>query len=113
MADDQRPARPLALRFDVVPPEHAQLLGQRHQLSDGVVAIGRVASNDIALPDPRALLTRRHCAIVPADGGWCVSDFSTNGTFVNGMRVGQGAAVPIKPGDRIALGDYELTVLGS
>lgn len=30
-----------------------------------------------------------------------VKDLSTNGTFVNGGRVGRGKSAPVKPGDRV------------
>src|SRR5262245_13767121 len=94
--------RPLTLRFDAAPPEHAlQLLQRGHVLTDSAVTIGRVDSNDIVLPDPRALLAPRHCRIAPVDGAWHLSDFSVNGTFLNGVLVGRFVTRPIAPGDRL------------
>lgn len=36
-------------------------------------------------------------------GSWLVKDLSTNGTFVNGHKVGKGKTGPVKPGDRVRL----------
>ena len=48
-------------------------------------------------------ISRRHCRIAPADGGWAVEDLgSANGTFVAGARVED--VTPLSDGSRIELG---------
>jgi len=66
-----------------------------------VTTVGRSAGNDIVLPD--SYLSAKH-ALFRADGQqFAVEDLaSTNGTFVNGTRLAQAAA--LKNGDRITLG---------
>lgn len=79
-------------------------------LSDAPVAIGRGDDNDLMLPDPLALVSRRHCRIAPVRGVWQLEDSSTNGTLVNDVPVTRGRATPIQPGDSIRMGDYVLAV---
>ena len=59
----------------------------RRRLEDGApLAIGRSSDCDVCLHD--ILLSRRHCRLVPTDGGWTVVDLgSKNGTVVNGEKV--------------------------
>jgi len=67
--------------------------------------IGREHENDLVLTDPRA--SRFHALIHLVEGQWVVRDEgSINGTFVNDKKVSGGQ--PLKPGDRITLGDTEL-----
>ena len=72
---------------------------------DGVV-IGR-ESGDLRLDDSE--LSRRH-AVIELRGGepWILDAGSTNGTFVNGARIG--GPVRITAGDVIALGASRLRV---
>jgi len=49
--------------------------------------VGRCEGQEIVLNDPS--VSRRHAEIVSTDQGWFVRDLgSTNGTFLNGVRVG-------------------------
>ena len=69
------------------------------------VTIGRSRSCDLSLRSPDA--SRRHAEILLAASGWLVRDLdSTNGTFVNGERVGERA---LQPGDRIEIGSDAIT----
>ncbi len=54
-----------------------------------VVVVGRDVGCDLALPDEQ--ISRRHAALEPrADGTVILTDLgSTNGTFVNGHRLGE------------------------
>ncbi len=66
--------------------------------------LGRGLDNTIVLDDPR--VSRRHAQLRFMNNRWMVSDNqSTNGTFVNGMRVGEH---PLNPGDIVSLGGLEL-----
>jgi FHA domain len=68
--------------------------------------IGRDHHCDVLLGD--LSVSRRHARLLFRDGGWILQDLdSTNGTRVNGSRVGRCA---LRPGDDIALGDEHLTI---
>jgi DNA-binding beta-propeller fold protein YncE len=76
------------------------------------LVLGREAEGGVSLGDD-ARLSRRHARILRAPGGGLlIEDLgSSNGTFVNGERIG--AATSIRPGDRIRLGGSELVVEGA
>ncbi len=64
--------------------------------------IGRSPDNDIPIPDPE--VSRRHAQIVRQEDGYAIVDLgSTNGTFVNEVRVA--TLTPLQDGDQIRLGD--------
>lgn len=68
------------------------------------VAIGTLPENDIVLTDPT--VSRRHAVVEETPGGWLVKDLgSTNGTFLDGVRVREGY---LKAGAVIKLGNTEL-----
>jgi Nif-specific regulatory protein len=76
------------------------LTGEVFPLDAGEITLGRDSSNSIGVPD--ASLSRLHCAFSCEDDRWRVRDFgSSNGTFVNGIRVQSHLLVE---GDRIAAG---------
>ncbi|MGW0501239.1 FHA domain-containing protein, partial [Streptomyces sp. NPDC003007] len=81
--------------------------GGVHLLHGGEIRIGRSADADVPLDDPD--VSRLHCAVtVSADGRVEVADLdSTNGTTVNGTRVG-GRAVPFAPGALLRIGESAL-----
>jgi pSer/pThr/pTyr-binding forkhead associated (FHA) protein len=76
------------------------------QLREGEsVSIGRSRSCDLSLRSPDA--SRRHVEIFFGPGGWRLRDLdSTNGTYVNGERVGERL---LRPGDRIEIGSDAIT----
>ncbi|HUJ15780.1 MAG TPA: SpoIIE family protein phosphatase, partial [Thermoanaerobaculia bacterium] len=64
-------------------------------------------ASDCTIPIKDRFLSRRHAEIVRERGTWYVRDCgSVNGTLVNGVKIGD--PVPLRPGDRIALGDSEV-----
>ncbi|MFB0546873.1 MAG: FHA domain-containing protein [Anaerolineae bacterium] len=72
----------------------------------GDVRLGREADNDIVLLDPK--ISRQHAAFTLVQGGYTIADLgSTNGTFVNDIRISEPHR--LKEGDRITIGDTELT----
>ncbi|MFD5336211.1 FHA domain-containing protein [Streptomyces hawaiiensis] len=81
--------------------------GGVHLLHGGEIRIGRSADADVPLDDPD--VSRLHCAVtVSADGRVAVADLdSTNGTTVNGARVGA-RAVPFAPGALLRIGESAL-----
>ena len=75
---------------------------QEYSLPEHNVVIGRESVNDIVFQDPE--ISRRHSRISYQAGGYLIEDLgSTNGTKVNGRPIS--AAIPLRNGDIIALGD--------
>ena len=68
------------------------------------LSIGRDLDCDIVLPDNG--VSRRHASIAPVPGGYLLTDESSNGTLVNGERMG--ATRLLDPGDVLRLHDEEL-----
>jgi len=68
------------------------------------VNLGRASENSIVLSEPK--ISRQHAQLNWVDDGWEVVDLSSsNGTFVNGEKIGRRRVVP---GDTIQLGDCVL-----
>ncbi|MBE7052887.1 MAG: FHA domain-containing protein [Ruminococcaceae bacterium] len=64
--------------------------------------IGRSRKCDVFIPDP--LLSKQHARIFKHEGNYYVQDLlSTNGTFLNGKKLGK-KAVKIKDSDKITFG---------
>lgn len=74
--------------------------------------IGRGSDNTWTVEDPEKFVSTKHSQIVFEHGQYYLMDVSTNGTFLNGSSepVGHGNRVPLKDGDRFALGEYEFLV---
>lgn len=74
--------------------------------------IGRLDSNDWVLPDPSRFISSRHAQIIGKGDQFVINDVSTNGTFVNTLDapVGRGNEVALTTGDRIFIGEYEVSV---
>jgi predicted component of type VI protein secretion system len=85
--------------------------GQGFELQQPVISIGRSKENDIQIDDPK--MSRRHASLTSSPTGYTVQDLgSTNGTFVNNMRITMPTI--IQPGDVIGFGDtVVLDVQGS
>jgi len=75
------------------------------------LSIGRGDENDMVLPDPDRLISKRHCVVEDHNGNVVVVDISTNGTFLNYGKVPLGnVPTPLNDGDILSLGPYELLV---
>lgn len=75
------------------------------ELVDNEVHIGRELDNTLRLADPS--ISRHHCIIRRNTTGFEVQDLqSSNGVLLNGSRV---QTAPIRDGDRITLGQMQLT----
>src|SRR3954470_21681767 len=71
------------------------------------VTIGRLAGNDIVLG--KGNVSKYHSRIVLKDGKFIIVDMkSTNGTYVNGKKIG--APQVVRPSDKIYIGDYIINV---
>lgn len=75
------------------------------EIVDNEVHMGRELDNTLRLPDPS--ISRHHCVLRKVGGGYEIQDLqSSNGVLVNGNRV---QASPLRNGDRITLGQVQLT----
>ncbi|HEX5973445.1 MAG TPA: FHA domain-containing protein [Gemmatimonadaceae bacterium] len=78
--------------------------GERFALTGHRVSIGRDLECDVVLPDNG--VSRRHATIAPVPGGYLLTDESSNGTLVNGERMG--ATHLLEPGDVLRMHDEEI-----
>ncbi len=62
------------------------------------------------LPDPRKLISGRHCEVVWEKGGFWLHDTSRNGTFLNGSSERMASPHRLRDGDRIRIGHYIVSV---
>ena len=83
--------------------------GQQAVFSGPRVTIGRSRDNDLVLSDATAPQSSAHHAeAVAGASGWSLNDLgSTNGTFVNGVRV---TSARLRSGDSIAFGEDHFSV---
>ena len=76
--------------------------GMTFPLEGDQLTIGRDSSNAVAIND--AEISRKHSRLSFQGGKYVLEDLgSTNGTFVNGQRLG--GPVVLKPGDVVSLGE--------
>lgn len=67
------------------------------------VTVGRKQGSDILLTD--VVVSGTHCFItVNSTTSATIEDGSTNGTYVNGIKIGKGNKVSVKDGDMLTLG---------
>ena len=84
--------------------EPPQLAGIEYPLHDGL-SMGRAADAGISIED--SVLSQHHAELRWHDGGWVIADLgSTNGTYLNNVKVDQMAR--IEPGDRLQVGNVIL-----
>ena len=74
------------------------------------VDIGRDTYLDWTLPDPNRVVSGRHCEIRYRDGGYVLTDRSTNGTYLNGSDHRLTEPTRLKTGDVIDVGPYIIKV---
>ena len=84
----------------VLSSEIAERVGQRIELGDTPLRIGRSDECEIVLPSQT--ISRRHAELVPGNGGWTLRDLgSANGVWLGGRRI---AEHRLQPGDEFRLG---------
>lgn len=96
------PMQPRPIRLTVLQPNLAPL---NMKQAGPLITLGR--ATDCTVPIRDRYLSRRHAEIVYDTNSWVLRDLgSVNGTLLNGTRLNGSA--PLKPGDRITLGDSEV-----
>ena len=87
-------------RLTIAQPQ--ALKGARFELSGPELTIGRASGCHVSLPDDTFASTL-HARVFERDGGIYVEDLgSTNGTYLNGMRLA--APAVLRPGDQLRVG---------
>jgi DNA-binding NtrC family response regulator len=77
---------------------------REHLFDKAVVTIGAMEDNDLVVSDDT--VSRYHCKIVQEDTGYVLVDLgSTNGTFINRVRIREAY---LKPGCTVGLGNTEV-----
>jgi type VI secretion system protein len=103
----------MALKLTILSSQRAPL-GPHGSIAFGVGGgtIGRSNDNDWVLPDPQRYLSAHHARVQFRHGAYYLFDTSTNGVFVNDGTVplGRRNDYPLRSGDRLRLGDYEIGV---
>ena len=80
--------------------------GQEREVDSQPLTIGRSGKNDIELRGDR-FASARHARVEPrSDGVYVLDAGSTNGTFVNGVRLDE--AHRLAPGDVLRVGETDL-----
>lgn len=75
-----------------------------------VSGVGRDLDNEIVLAD--GTVSGRHAVMLRRDGAWWVEDLaSTNGTFVNGVRVDPEVPALLRSGDVVQFGAVRLRLV--
>ena len=72
------------------------------------IDVGRASYLDWTLPDPS--VSGHHCEIRYRDGGYWLTDHSTNGTYLNGSDKRLSEAWMLRDGDRLEIGPYIVAV---
>jgi hypothetical protein len=88
-------------------------LGSYWPLGQGANLVGRAQGRpdlDVAIAD--ATISSEHAVVTIERDQWLIEDRrSRNGTFVNGLAVAAGQRAPLRHGDRVRLGSFDLTVV--
>jgi type VI secretion system protein ImpI len=76
----------------------------------GSLSIGRGKQAGWPLPDPTRMLSAVHCEIKAEKRGFTLTDFSRNGTRLNGEQLVRMKPITIASGDQIEIGPYHIAV---
>jgi type VI secretion system protein ImpI len=86
---------------------------EAEKLVSGSLSIGRGKQAGWALPDATRMLSSVHCEIKAQKRGYTLTDFSRNGTRLNGSTLVRMHPTPISSGDQIEIGPYLIAVSGN
>ncbi len=93
-------------RLEIVDAE-----GNRREMPlTDVTTIGRQAGNDVVVDDQR--VSRQHALIECRDGACALTDLeSSNGTYLEGIRLTPNVPMPVPPGAEIKIGASTMKVV--
>ena len=77
--------------------------GREYMVPESGVTFGREIGNEIVIASTD--VSRKHAQIAPAEGAYVLTDLSTNGVFVNGLRIEQSQV--LGRGDVLKIGPEE------
>ena len=72
--------------------------------------IGRAASNTLVLDDPDRTVSRVHAQVLVRDGRYFIVDRGSNPMHCDGRPLGSGNEAPLRGGERLVIGSFELKV---
>ncbi|MCL9780078.1 FHA domain-containing protein [Vibrio sp. S4M6] len=85
--------------------------GETHiEMPHGGGTIGRSSGCSAVLLDNNRFISSVHGMISMYGDDYYFSDVSTNGTLLNGQQVQKSQPISLHQGDRLSLGEYELTI---
>ncbi len=97
------PARALAKLGILAGPRIGEEISVQHPIAH----IGKGSQNDLVLPDDSVSTT--HARLEYADGHWRLTDLdSTNGTFVEGVRLAPSVPTPLSYGHSVRFGGVRM-----
>lgn len=73
-------------------------------------SLGREAGCTVTLTDHNRFISGTHCLLSIYGDTYYISDVSTNGTLVNGNKILKNQPVSLCDGDKISLGQYEVSI---
>jgi len=81
-----------------------------HVFDESGGSIGRATDSDWCLPDPERVVSNTHALIRYTNGEFYYRDNSTNGTSLNTLQLCKGDERPLRSGDYLKIGVYEISV---
>lgn len=112
---DQLPEPVQALRISVLRWQGASLPSElpvpSFEFDPRGGRLGRDESCELLLPDPQRHVSRLQARIEFDGQGFWLLDLGSNPTRVDGQPLGRGRRLPLKGGEQLAIGDYELEVV--
>ncbi|WP_413111697.1 type VI secretion system-associated FHA domain protein [Thaumasiovibrio sp. DFM-14] len=81
------------------------------EMDDNGGSIGRSAAVAFSLPDSDKYISSTHCLITSYNDEFYLNDVSTNGTFVNGVKIAKQQPQCLCSGDSLLIGRYKFEVI--
>ena len=81
-----------------------------HVFTEAGGSIGRAQGCTWCLPDPSRVISGTHAEIRYANGEYYLTDTSSNGTLINAVQMTKGDERPLRNGDVIRIGKFDILV---